>query len=187
MKQLHFYILFLIFLTGCITINPIYHEKDLIEVPYLTGKWGYLNNQDSTNYWTLIKIGNKKYLAQEYINQREQQSYIAHFIKLKGQIFADFEHIEVEGHFISKVELNKKDSTCSFSLFNSDYLVKLEKENKIELSYKTVVDRSSDYNMGTSYYISESTDRLQELLIEYSDNQSVFDDERKLTLKRMDK
>lgn len=154
----------------------MYNDKDLIDVPELTGSW-QLQSLDTNNTWQLTKHSDKDYILIERANHNAT-TYNAKFLKLNNQLFIDLQMVEIEtskpvpGHIIAKVTADS--SIVNVSLFNSDYLVALAQKNKIQLNYQTSYDKSSDYNTGVQYTITEPTDKLQNLIIAYANDTNVF-------------
>lgn len=173
-------------LSGCSVLYPLYTKKDVVELPGLESQW--LDKHQSGEIratWTFEKTDSVGYILTEKEmggNYFTKAHYIV-FLKLEGKLFADvrmdtFDHdslgrpIFTRDHLIFKVL--KTDEFMAFLLFNAEYLVDLEKNGELEVSYQTHVDKSSDYNTGTSYMVTEPTKRLQKLVLKYYDEPEAF-------------
>jgi hypothetical protein len=152
--------------------TPLFTAKDKIEVPEIEGKW--FTEYDSV-VWELKKYSNKNYKIFKYIDNDTIHIFNANFITLNNQIFIDLQMMPLQNedkklsniHIIGKIIFSS--SNLQFYVLDNEYLVK-----KIKTISHRKEDGTSDYNLGPTYILNESTKSLQELIKKYSNDPQVF-------------
>lgn len=131
-----------------------------------------------------------KYLIR-HRSEGPDQYYLTGFLKLNGTLYADAVDLKVnEGaydaktrqevptkyelgtHNIMKVTLHG--DTLGIRMMALDYLDKCLVSKKYKLPYKVYTDQSSDYNTGSTIYITASTAELQAFLKNYGGDPKLF-------------
>lgn len=184
----------LILLSGCI-VNPIYHLKDLIRIPAIEGIWEPLHDDNDPepdfNSWEITKADSGKYYIRFKTDNRAQY-YIAGFLKLNGTLYADLADIDhignnytVEGtHSVLKISLNG--DTLGARMMDLDYLDRCIRSKKYKLPYEVSTDRSSDYNTGTTIFVTATTQQLQDFLKANEADTLLFSKKESFVLRRSD-
>jgi len=191
-------VLFLFFLSGCLfpSLHPIFTEKDLVFNKNLLGTWKnpknndivqfekaspknlkefneplkkqvdkiyMLTNKDSAGnvkskyYVFLVRLGNKYYIDYYPAETDKQNNYdgffTGHFIKM---------HLFYNIHFVTNQALELKQ-------FDKGFLEDLIKKKQIRIKHEIMDD-------GT-YFITASTEELQQYLIKYSDVPKAYEED----------
>ncbi|PZF70756.1 hypothetical protein [Taibaiella soli] len=183
--------LILLPLSGCI-MNPIYYLKDLIKLAGIEGSWISDNTPDkiSFNSWEITSAESNKYIIRHH-TEGPDQYYMTGFLKLKGTLYADAADLKVTEtrydaatkqevlskyetgtHNIMKIAL--RGDTLSIRLMDLDYLDKCIRSKKYTLPYEVYTDQSSDYNTGSTIYVTASTAELQTFLKTSGNDPKLF-------------
>lgn len=207
-RKIIFYLLAVI-LGGCVpvmSLHPLYTEKDIIFEDKLLGTWIEDNNdttweferfvQDPNHNFELVAKPplelNKTYLLIFTSNkEKEKGSFFAHLVELNGKRFLDV--------YPSEYPLGVKDPN-KFYIYNAFFTVPLHSfisvdsigsELKLrlteDLKMATLLEETPNVLehtfVGDRLIITASTQRLQQFMTKYADNENVFCDE--VILKRM--
>lgn len=178
--------LLLLALVQCIE-NPIYTNKDIIELPQVIGEWNVsfegAESQNEEPTWTISQEEDKSYLIDS--KQGHTGYFIARFTKLNKVIFADVvdqmtyrASPEQVVHNIYKIETGKNKFTAT--PLDEDYLDKALKAGKYDLPYRIDKDNSSDYNIGEMVMITANTKELQAFLVKHHDDELLFPSQGKM-------
>jgi len=167
------------------SLNPLYTEEDLMEVPDLVGTW---EEPDEHEYVSIELLQNNKYLFRYMEDLRKDGtfqevdtvSYEAGFLEVGNHFFADlYPYYHDEGsdeseylfrNFIpthSILKIVKEGNELQLYLFNFDRLQELFEQNRIRIKHQMF----DDYIV-----ITASTEELQKFIEKYADDPKAFED-----------
>lgn len=176
--------IFFVLMTGCVVIslNPIYHEKDLVLNNEMVGEW-----VGARSIWNITKDVGLSYLltykeCAEPINDPSNYStctlasFKINLIKIDGIYFADFYpinysntdnqlllfHLRAYNSF-AKIEIENNELNVSF--LDDEWF-----ENLVEKSPKEI-DHLETYE---GVMITASTDQLQDFISTYAKDKEAF-------------
>jgi hypothetical protein len=183
-KNTLFLIIILITAQSCtiFSLNPLYHEKDLIEEPELLGVWRQID--EGKEYVSFEKYEDKKYIFR-YMEEDEGPqdmdtiSFESGLLKVGDHYFIDlYPYYDQEldeadylfrgfipTHSVLKIEWKNDEMELYF--FSYDRLEELFEQNRIRIRHQMF----DDYIV-----ITASTDELQKFIKKYADDEKAFDD-----------
>jgi len=183
-KNALFLIVVLITAQSCtiFSLNPLYHEEDLIDEPELLGFWKAKDERGE--YASFEKHEDKKYIFRwmgedEGPHDLDTISYEAGLLKVGDHYFIDlypyydqgFEESDylfrgfIPTHAVLKIEW--KNDELKLYAFSYDRLYELFEQNRIRIRHQTF----DDYIV-----ITASTDELQKFIKKYADDEKAFED-----------
>lgn len=183
MKSKHFFVASLLLftiVTGCVpSLNPLYHEDDLVFVPELIGTW-----EEGDSKWAFEQNSEKSYLLtvteqpSEYTHDTITSSrFEAHLVKLGEyyflDLFPDEKHFDgftilsrimmIPAHLFVKVEL--KDEMLKLTMLDPEWFEELIEQDKSVISHQIANDQ---------YLLTASTDELQAFMLKYGEHDEAF-------------
>jgi len=183
-KNVIFLVIILITAQSCtiFSLNPLYHDEDLIEEPELLGVWE--QKDEGKEYVSFEKYEDKKYIFR-YMEEDEGPqdldtiSFEAGLLKIGDHYFIDlypyydqeFEEADylfrsfIPTHSALKIEWQNDE--LQLYIFSYDRLEELFEQNRIRIRHQMF----DDYIV-----ITASTDELQKFLRKYADDEKAFDD-----------
>jgi hypothetical protein len=91
MKKLLVLIFIATILQACVpSINPLYHEEDLVFEEFLLGEW-----KSGSEIWTFHSTDQKRYTL-DHFDGSYSGSYTAHLVKLQGKYYLDITAKEID-------------------------------------------------------------------------------------------
>lgn len=187
-KNALFLIVILITAQSCtiFSLNPLYHDEDLLESQELIGLWQDADEGDE--YVSFEKYEDKKYILR-YMEDNEDPtesdtiSYEAGLLKLGDHYFIDLYPYYDEG--LEEVDYLFR------SFIPAHAVLKIEWENDIMQLYTISYDRLNElfeqnririrHQMFEDYIvITATTEELQKFIKKYADDEKAFDDPDKL-------
>lgn len=173
-------ILLFTIVTGCVpSLNPLYHEDDLVFVPELIGTW-----EEGDNRWAFEQKSEKSYLLtvteqpSEYTHDTVTSSrFEAHLVKLGDYYFLDLlpdeDHFDgftilsrimmIPAHLFVKIEL--QDDMLRLNMLDPEWFEQLVGQDKSAISYQIANDQ---------YLLTASTDELQAFMLKYAGSEGAF-------------
>ena len=166
------------------SLNPLYHEDDLLEEPALLGAWQ--EDDEGKEFVSFEKYEGKRYIfrymEKDGPEKIDSVSFEAGLLKVGEHYFLDlYPYYEQESsesdylfrgfiptHSFLKIEWNKDD--LDLYIFSYDRLQELFEQNRIRIRHQTF----EDYIV-----ITASTDELQKFIKKYADDEKAFDDSGK--------
>jgi hypothetical protein len=166
------------------SLNPLYHEEDLIDAPDLLGLWQ--DKDEEGEYISFEKYEDKKYIfrymeTQDDTNKSiiDSVSFEVGLLKLGDHYYIDaypyydedFEEGDylirgfIPTHSFLKIEWNKQ--SMALYEFSYDQLKELFEQNRIRIQHQMF----EDYIV-----ITASTDDLQKFIRKYADDANVFNE-----------
>ena len=164
------------------SLNPLYHDEDLMDVPELKGVW--MDTKEGDEYVSFENYEGKKFIFR-YIEEHDNKvdidtvSFEAGLLKIGDHFFidlypyydADLEEADylfrgfIPTHTFLKIEYEKED--LKLYIFSYDRLNELFKQNRIRIKHQMF----DDYIV-----ITASTNELQKFIEKYADDEKAFDD-----------
>jgi hypothetical protein len=171
-----------VLLSGCTvrSLNPLYAEKDVVFEPGLLGTWA--EHDDADKNWTFQRYGENGYriLCSEGLKPLEGR-----LVKLSEHLFLDVtpkrsahsdmvvvlpddvdDVFAVSAHLFVKIELNG--DTMRTALLKSDWVEKAADLKTLGLSH---------IRIGSKVVLTAPTKELQDFVVRYAGDRSVFGNE----------
>ena len=180
---------------GCVpvlSLHPLYTEKDVVMAKKLYGTWVDDSN-DSKTTWEFKEIDEPKNAYNLIFTDEDGKkgSFVAHLVKLQDKLFLDI--------FPSELPWESEDPNRMDWPYNSLFLIpahtflkvdsiepqlklRLTLESKMEeliMENPNVVEHTS---VGDRLVLTGPTEKLQEFVLKYADDERVFTDQ--VTLNR---
>lgn len=165
--------------------NPPFKNSDLKEFPELEGDWDmYLTNGENNipsgdpTPWEIIKTDKNKYLLRQ--KDKDEFSFVGRFFENSGQNYASLEYVGMpgdpapEGNLYMVAKIQYTDTLILGTPMDLKHLIYLSKTGLDPFNYETIPDRSSDYNTGPSYIITESTKNIRKIIAKYQNDPKLF-------------
>ena len=187
-KNALFLIVILISAQSCtiFSLNPLYHDEDLLESNELVGLWQ--DADEGEEYVSFEKYEDKKYILRYMENNEDPKesdtiSYEAGLLKLGDHYFIDLYPYYDEGF--------EEEDYLFRSFIPAHAVLKIEWENDKMQLYTLSYDRLNElfeqnririrHQMFEEYIvITASTEELQKFIRKYADDELAFDDPDKL-------
>jgi hypothetical protein len=181
-------------LTSCLirSLNPFYHESDVIFDKTLIGSW---NDQDS-GLWSIEQFSYPlDLLGKDTIDNSYKVTYTdkngiisvfnAHLFELEGNRYIDFYPLMSElyaneafysfhllpVHTVAKL-MRKDNDQIAFKWYNEDWFHELVTQNKTKTDYKELEKGETD--VGFNYILTGSTTSLQDFLNAHGNDTNAF-------------
>lgn len=170
MKKLLVFIWLAALLQACVpSINPLYHEQDLVFEEFLLGEW-----KGGSEIWTFHSTDKQKYTL-DHFDGEHSGSYTAHLLKLEGNYYLDITAKEIDAcNYLQKL-----------TTFDVHTFVRLDYDGeKLDihmLSYEKLDDGLEDgsydiqhvRNSENQILLTADTESLQSFVINHAE---LFDD-----------
>ena len=194
-KKLLFYMLAVI-LGGCvpvISLHPLYTEKDVVLDKKLCGTW--INDSgDSKTTWEFECIDEPKNAYKLIFTDEDGKkgSFVAHMVKLKNRLFLDI--------FPGELPWEPEDPNKMDWPYNTLFLIpahtfvkidSIEPQLKLRLTLESKMEELLKENpsavehtfVGERIVLTASTNKLQEFILKYAEDERVFTGEVTLSRK----
>jgi hypothetical protein len=174
------------------TLNPIYtNPKEFIIKKELVGKW--VDSKDKSGHLivdTFVNDYPKSYNLY-MISKKDNEStdtthFVGHLVNNSGSYFLecwykigyDMDDLVIPRHFIAKISFTGKDK-LQFSFPDSERLIKLIDEKKLQLNYAEKIEGEGDKNI--SFLITNKSPALRNAISKMNKYPELFKDKVTLT------
>jgi hypothetical protein len=159
------------------SLQPFYHEKDLIEDPGLAGIWTEPGEEAKKTVWTFSAAGEKRFKL-NVVDGEINADFEARLFKLGGETYINLysekrSMSEIPVHHL--LSISREGDLLSMKVLNIDWVQKWLRANPKKLDHMRVNDpKNPGDSESDELVLTASTDALQKFILEHRADPELF-------------